>query len=247
MATKQKFFTDLGFHSLGNQTVEGSLTITGDLTVQGDNLVVDSTTISVTDSMMELASGNTLSDLLDIGLYGNYDDGLSDGSSEYTGLFRDASDSTWKLFDGLETQPTTTVDITDSGFSYADLKVGDLETTGQLSAVGPLSLSNLRMDADSSVSTTATNEVVLDTFPLMTYRSCKYHLQATQGNNHHATELMVIHNGTSAFVSQTSDVFTNSSLFGVTVDTDSGNVRVKVTPASASLTVFKFSRNLLVV
>lgn len=245
MATKQKFFTDLGFHSLGNQTVEGNLVITGDLTVQGDNLVVDSTTISVIDSMMELASGNITSDLLDIGFYGNYDDGLSDGTSEYTGLFRDASDSTWKLFDGLETQPTTTIDLSDSGFSYADLKVGDLETTGQLSAVGPLSLSNLRMDANQSLTTTATTEVDLDSFPLMTYRSCKYHVQASQGNNHHAKEVMVIHNGTSAFISESSDVKTNSSLFSLSVDTNSGNVRLRVTPASSSSTEFKISRHLL--
>ena len=60
--------------------------------------------------MIELGNQNTSADTLDIGIYGNYNDGLSDGgASEYTGLFRDASDSTWKLFDGLESEPTTTV------------------------------------------------------------------------------------------------------------------------------------------
>ena len=41
-------------------------------------MTVNSTTTSITDSMMELANGNTASDLLDIGFYGNYDDGLSE-------------------------------------------------------------------------------------------------------------------------------------------------------------------------
>mgnify|MGYP001465481695 FL=1 len=102
MATKSKFYTDLGIASQDNSTVDGDLTVTGNLTVSGTSFTIDSTTVSVTDSMFELASGNTSSDLIDIGLYGNYDDGLSDGATEYTGLFRDASDSTWKLFDGLE-------------------------------------------------------------------------------------------------------------------------------------------------
>ena len=40
--------------------------------------------------MFELANQNTSADLIDIGIYGNYNDGLSDGgASEYTGLFRD--------------------------------------------------------------------------------------------------------------------------------------------------------------
>ena len=248
MATKTKFFTDLGFQSLSSSTVDGNLTVTGDLIVQGTSLTIDSTTVSVTDSMMELASGNTSSDLLDIGFYGNYDDGLSDGgASEYTGLFRDASDSTWKLFDGLEVEPDNTVNISGTGYAYADFKAGDIEATGQLTAVGPLSLSNLRMDADQTLTTTATTEVDLDTFPLLSYRSGKYQIQASQGSNYHACEVMLIHNSTNAYFSQFGDVYTNSSLFSLSVDTNSGNVRLRVTPASASSTVFKISRNLLTV
>ena len=245
MATKTKFFTDLGFQSLDNSTVDGDLTVTGNFTVQGTSLTIDSTTVSVTDSMFELASGNTTSDIIDIGIYGNYDDGLSDGASEFTGLFRDATDSTWKLFDGLEVEPGNTVNISGTGYAYADFKAGDIEATGQLTAVGPLSLSNLRMDADQNLTTTATTEVDLDTFPLLSYRSAKYHIQASQGTNYHATEVMVIHNSTNAYFSQFGDIYTNTSLFNLSVDTNSGNVRLRVTPASASSTSFKISRNLL--
>lgn len=245
MATKTKFFTDLGFQSLDNSTVDGDLTVTGNFTVQGTSLTIDSTTVSVTDSMFELASGNTTSDIIDIGIYGNYDDGLSDGASEFTGLFRDATDSTWKLFDGLEVEPGNTVNISGTGYAYADFKAGDIEATGQLTAVGPLSLSNLRMDADQNLTTTATTEVDLDTFPLLSYRSAKYHIQASQGTNYHATEVMVIHNSTNAYFSQFGDIYTNTSLFNLSVDTNSGNVRLRVTPASTSSTAFKISRNLL--
>ena len=131
MATKSKFHTQDGIKTLGNAEVDGSLTVTGNFTVNGEQTIIDSTTQSVTDSMIELASGNTTSDTLDVGIYGNYNDGLSgEGDvSEYTGLFRDATDSTWKLYDGLEVEPTTTVNTSGSGFTFADLQVGDLTAT----------------------------------------------------------------------------------------------------------------------
>lgn len=135
MATQNKFTADLGIKTDADLQVDGSVTITGDLTVNGTQTTVNSTTTSVTDSLFELANSNTGSDTLDIGIYGNYDDGLSDGgASEYTGLFRDASDSTWKLFDGLEVEPTTTVNTSGTGYAKAALEIGDLSaTTGDFS------------------------------------------------------------------------------------------------------------------
>ena len=130
MAEKSKFYADIGLETGQDLLVDGNATVTGNLTVNGTQTTVNSTTTSVTDSMIELANSNTSSDTLDIGIYGNYDDGLSDGgASEYTGLFRDASDSTWKLFDGLESEPTTTVNTSGTGYAKAALEVGDLSCT----------------------------------------------------------------------------------------------------------------------
>ena len=129
MATNSKFSADLGLKTDADLQVDGNVTVSGNLTVNGTSTTVNSTTTSVEDSMLELANQNTSSDILDIGIYGNYDDGLGDGTSEYTGLFRDASDSTWKLFDGLEVEPTTTVNTSGSGYSLADIQVGDLTAT----------------------------------------------------------------------------------------------------------------------
>jgi hypothetical protein len=136
MATNSKFIADIGLKTDndlqigGNTTIDGNATVSGNLTVNGTSTTINATTTSVEDNMLELANQNTSSDTLDIGIYGNYDDGLSDGgATEYTGLFRDASDSTWKLFDGLEVAPTTTVDTSGTGYTLADLTVGDLTAT----------------------------------------------------------------------------------------------------------------------
>ena len=137
----------------GNVTVGGDLSVSGGLTVSGTTTTVNSTTTSVTDSMIELANSNTSSDVIDIGIYGNYDDGLSDGgATEYTGLFRDASDSTWKLFDGLEEEPGTTVNTAGTNYAKAALEVGDLDAT-TLTVLGDVSV---------GTSTDSSRYVILD-------------------------------------------------------------------------------------
>jgi hypothetical protein len=107
-----------------NVTMPNDLTVTNDLTVAGDLLVQGSTTtitteVETSDPLIKLADGNTASDLVDIGFYGEY---LA-GQVEYTGLFRDATDGVFKLFDALATEPTSTVP---AGFQAADLSVGAL-------------------------------------------------------------------------------------------------------------------------
>ena len=59
MASKVKFFADLGVQSKLNTQVDGDLTVAGDLTVTGTTLTVNSTTTSVGDSMFEFANQNT--------------------------------------------------------------------------------------------------------------------------------------------------------------------------------------------
>ena len=102
-----------------------NVTISGNLTVSGSTTTVSSTTVNVADSMLALATGNTSSDALDIGFYGLYDD--SGSQDEYTGLFRDATDQKWRLFNSLQVAPTTTVNTSGTGYAVATL-VANLES-----------------------------------------------------------------------------------------------------------------------
>ena len=97
-----------------------NVTIGGNLTVSGTTTTVDSTTLSVADPLIILASGNNSSDAVDIGLYGLFD---TSGSQDlYGGLFRDASDSgKWKLFKDNQAAPTTTVNTGGTGYAVATL------------------------------------------------------------------------------------------------------------------------------
>jgi len=104
----------------------GSLTIAQNLTVNGTTTTVNTDTLSVEDPLIELARDNS-ENSVDVGLYGKYslDSGVT---TKYSGLFKDASDSDkFKLFKGLEVEPTSTVDTTGTGYTKGDLVINDLD------------------------------------------------------------------------------------------------------------------------
>lgn len=99
---------------------DGSVQISGNLTVLGTTTTVSANNLVVDDSLIQLAANNTTSDLLDIGFFGSYNpDG---GTHEHTGLFRDASDDTYKLFKGLQDSPTNVVNTGGVGYTTATLQ-----------------------------------------------------------------------------------------------------------------------------
>jgi len=104
----------------------GSLTIAQNLTVNGTTTTVNTDTLSVEDPLIELARDNS-ENSVDVGLYGKYS--LDSGTTtKYSGLFKDASDSDkFKLFKGLEVEPTSTVDTAGTGYAKGDLVINDLD------------------------------------------------------------------------------------------------------------------------
>ena len=115
----------------GNVDITGNLTTAGNLTVNGTTTTVNTATLSVEDPLISLANGNNSTDSVDIGFYGLYD---TTGSQDlYAGFFRDASDDKFKLFKGLQTEPTSTVNLSGTGYTTATL-VSNLEgnVTGDL-------------------------------------------------------------------------------------------------------------------
>lgn len=101
-----------------------SLTVSGDLQINGDQTIFATETVSVEDPLINLASGNS-GDVVDIGFIGKHD------GTQYTGLFRDANDGKYYLFDGLtdHTDSANTVNRAGTGFAAADLVIGELTAT----------------------------------------------------------------------------------------------------------------------
>ena len=89
----------------GSQTITGDLAITGNLTFTGNTTFIDSSTLVVGDSLIYLAANNySGTDLLDIGFIANY--GNTTGANVHTGLYRDATDKQYYLFQGYDIEPS---------------------------------------------------------------------------------------------------------------------------------------------
>lgn len=141
----------------GYATFNNSVTVSGNLYVSGNVVTINVETLAVTDSLIQLAKDNITTDTLDIGFYGNYNpDG---GANEHTGLFRDATDGRYKLFQGLTVAPTTTVATGDASYSTATLQAyllsGALGTNSTAVSITANSTVNVAIVANTLSLTTA--------------------------------------------------------------------------------------------
>lgn len=117
--------------------------------------------------------------------------------------------------------------------TYVDNEVDLLQNgTTAFSQVNLASKSSITHKSLTTSATTA--EQVLASWSASTYRSAKYQIQIESGTDYQAMEVMVIHNGTTAYLNTYSDIKTGSTdlaTIGVTIL--SGNVTLQVTPANA--------------
>jgi hypothetical protein len=98
-------------------TISGDLAITGNLVISGNTVTQDVETMKVEDSLIQLAANNA-ADAVDIGFFGQY----NDGTTKYTALFRDASDSgKYKLLTGGTTIPSAANSVDPATYSTATL------------------------------------------------------------------------------------------------------------------------------
>jgi hypothetical protein len=107
----------------GVTTIDGNLVIQGNLFVNGNVTTINANNLTISDSMIYLADDNP-ADTLDIGIVSSFTNAVR---YQHTGLVRDATDGTWKLFANVVPEPTTTVDFTNA--NYSNIKVGNIETT----------------------------------------------------------------------------------------------------------------------
>jgi hypothetical protein len=107
----------------GSVEIDQNLVVDGNLTVNGTTFNASSTSIVIEDNMVQLAhqnAGNTV----DLGLVVAY----NDGAAKHSGLVRDVSEDEWKLFKGVTTEPTTTVNFAQG--SLDNLELNNLVAAG---------------------------------------------------------------------------------------------------------------------
>ncbi len=111
---------------------------------------------------------------------------------------------------------TGVLTITNSGFGLA---VGNAAVTYELS-IGSLNVST------NTVTTSATGQVVLDTFATTEHASAKYFVQVKNGSNYHTTEIVLVQDATNVWITEYGIIQTGASLGSFSADISSGDVRL---------------------
>lgn len=107
----------------GSVEIDQNLTVDGDFVVNGSNVLVSATQIQIEDTLLQLGHTNA-NNISDLGLVTSY----NDGTQKHSGLVKDVTDGKWKLFDGVTTEPATTVDFTQGSLDTLALKFLEANT-----------------------------------------------------------------------------------------------------------------------
>jgi hypothetical protein len=118
-------------------------------------------------------------------------------------------------------------------------------TVGQALIVSNLVIGTVSNYAASSLTTTATTQVNLDSFVKTTYRTAKYIVQAFSSTTVHSSEVLLTHDGTTAYMTEYATLRNGASLYTLAADINVNDVRLRVTPASATSTVFRLAKTAL--
>ena len=76
-----------------------------------------------------------------------------------------------------------------------------------------------------------------DAFPATTYRTAKYLVQMSTSTAFHSTEVLLIHDGTTVYMTEFGTIYSGSSLGTIDGDIVGGEVRLLVSPANVDTTV----------
>ena len=119
----------------GSVEIDQNLTVDGDFIVNGSNVLVSATQIQIEDTLLQLGHTNA-ANTTDLGMVVSY----NDGTQKHAGIVKDVTDGKWKLFDGVTTEPATTVDFTQG--SLDTLAVGALEAANVITATSGVAFSD---------------------------------------------------------------------------------------------------------
>ena len=237
----------------GSTTVNGALTVAGNLTVNGTTTTINATTLTVDDKNIELGSvttpTNTTADGGGITLKGTTDKTIiwDNAGNNWT------SSEHWNLVTGrafkinnvdVLTATTLGSSVTASSLTSVGTITSGTWNAGAVTSSGVVTGTSLDTTYGRTTSGTLTTTAVTQVeVPLSlaatTYRTVEYLVQATSGTTYHTSKVHVIHDGTNTWVDEYSTMFTSASLYTVTADISGGNIRLLVTPASATSTTFK--------
>jgi hypothetical protein len=98
--------------------------------------------------------------------------------------------------------------------------------------------------ADVGISTTRTTvattaATTIDSFAIATFRSARVQVQITQGTNYQTSDVLIIHNGTTANIVEYGSIATNDYLGTFSSTVSGGNCLLQINMSSATSSTVK--------
>ena len=117
-------------------TITGDILITGNLVIQGNTFTANAGILVANDTLFVLGTGNYVSDVLDIGFAGHY----NDGTNAHVGFIRDVGTKEWYLFKNYtpEIGANNNIDINDPSFTIDTLNANVKSTVITLNGINLL-------------------------------------------------------------------------------------------------------------
>lgn len=143
-------------YSSSGGAISGDVTITGNLTITGTTTTVSANNLSIQDNMIYLNANNSVTNP-DLGIAGNYNDGVY----HHTGVFRDATDGTWKFYYNYSPEPDASpyIDTAHATFRIANLTANLITDVATIRGYDPINHTN---SAFTQANTANTNAATAD-------------------------------------------------------------------------------------
>jgi len=134
-----------------------------------------------------------------------------------------------------------------SGDSSFNVGIGTTNPTTKLQVGGDASISGIVTATSYDTEYTRTGSVIFtsstidsigihSTLSSSVYRSVEYTIQATEGTNYHATKIIALHDGTTAYHSEYGTIYNNQLVALFNVDISGGNIRLVSTASTSDTT-----------
>ena len=250
-------------HILGDALVTGVVTASG-----GFNLGISSAGTTITSGPIKtlnfIGTGNTFlynasTDVIDISISGGsalsiststtataQDIGFVGGASTSIIGIAGATNrfvyvpSTGRLGLGTDS-PTQNLQVGSSPKAFVVSGVGSIgiNTTTTNAPIDLLGVLGVHATVTGIQTTAATT---IDTLPAADYRSARFQVQITQSTNYQSSDLMVVHDGTTASILEYGSIATNDLLASFTSTISGSNMLLRATMGNAGIATVKVVR-----
>lgn len=169
---------------------------------------------------------------------------VSSNTTVFTGNDDDSNSLAYNI--GTEQVYLNGVKLVDGGTDYtatntSTITLAQNAINGDVLEIVAVNATDLVQGAYTATSFSATTANQVLSSNAVANKTVKYVISATHASaGTHAAEVLLVNDGSNAFFVQYGDVFSNSSLFSLSADINSGNMRLLVTPANTNTTIDTF-------